>query len=55
MDELAKKNKRRKAVVKKSAPKTPKRQLPDVRKFAGTVPGMDEWALDEVRRMRDEW
>ena len=34
---------------------TPKRPLPDVRKYAGTVPGMADWALDEVRHMRDEW
>ncbi len=55
MDKLANKKSRRKAVIKKSVPKTPKRKLPDVRKFAGTVPGMDKWALEEVRRMRDEW
>ena len=55
MDKLAKKSTRRKAVIKESVPKTPKRKLPDVQKFAGTVPDMDKWALDEVRRMRDEW
>ncbi|MCB0772669.1 MAG: hypothetical protein KJZ58_03455 [Flavobacteriales bacterium] len=42
-------------VGRKSVPTKPKRQLPDVRKFAGTIPGMDQWALEEVRRMRDEW
>ncbi len=41
--------------VRKTRPKQPKRQLPDVKKFAGTVPGMASWALDEVRQMRDEW
>jgi len=41
--------------VRKTTPKQPKRELPDVRKFAGAVPGMSDWALDEVRRMRDEW
>lgn len=55
MDKLEKKNSRRKVVVKKSVPRTPKRKLPDVRKFAGSIPGMDKWALEEVRQMRDEW
>ena len=41
--------------VRKTVPKRPKRKLPDVRKFAGTIPGMASWALDEVREMRDEW
>ena len=55
MGELANKRSSRKKVVKKTAPKRPKRQLPDVHKFAGTIPGMDKWALEEERRMRDEW
>lgn len=55
MGKLANKRPARKATVRKSAPKRPKRQLPDVRKFAGAVPGMADWAMDEVRRMRDEW
>jgi len=55
MAKLAKNRPARKATVRKSTPKRPKRALPDVRKFAGAVPGMADWALDEVRRMRDEW
>jgi len=55
MGKLANKRTARKATVRKSAPKRPKRKLPEVRKFAGAVPGMADWALDEVRRMRDEW
>ena len=55
MGKLAKKQTTRKANVRRSTPKRPKRALPDVRKFAGAVPGMADWALDEVRRMRDEW
>lgn len=54
-DKLSKKPTRRKSTIRKSVPKVPKRKLPDVRKFAGTIPGMDQWALEEVRRMRDEW
>lgn len=41
--------------IKRSVPKVRKRKLPDVRKFAGLVPGMADWAIDEVRKMRDEW
>jgi hypothetical protein len=55
MDDLKKKPSPRKTRVRKSSPKQPKRPLPDVRKYAGAVPGMSDWALDEVRRMRDEW
>jgi len=55
MGKLADKRPRRRTTVRKSTPKRPKRALPDVRKFAGAVPGMADWALDEVRRMRDEW
>jgi hypothetical protein len=40
--------------VKRSVPKVRKRKLPDVRKYAGLVPGMADWAIAEVRRMRDE-
>lgn len=54
-DKLSKKPARRKSTIRKSVPKVPKRKLPDVRKFAGTIPGMDRWALEEVRHMRDEW
>lgn len=55
MDDLKKKHDPRRTRVRKSSPKQPKRPLPDVRKYAGAVPGMADWALDEVRRMRDEW
>ncbi len=55
MEKQAKRKTKQKLVVRKSTPKVPKRKLPDVRRFAGTVPGMDEWALEEVRKMRDEW
>ena len=41
--------------VKRSVPKVRKRKLPEVRKYAGLVPGMSDWAIEEVRRMRDEW
>lgn len=55
MAKLAHKRPVRKNAVRKSTPKRPKRKMPDVRRFAGAVPGMASWALDEVRRMRDEW
>ena len=55
MSKLTNKRSGRKAVVRTSVPKRPKRKLPEVRKFAGAVPGMADWALEEVRRMRDEW
>ena len=55
MSKLANKQKGRKTPVRPSVPKRPKRRLPEVRKFAGAVPGMADWALEEVRRMRDEW
>jgi len=55
MGKLAKKRTTRKATVRKTTPKRPKRELPDVRKIAGAVPGMADRALQEVRRMRDEW
>jgi len=55
MAKLAKKRPARTAAVRKSTPKRPKRVLPDVRKFAGAVPGMADWAIEEVKRMRDEW
>ncbi|MBP6696127.1 MAG: hypothetical protein KA175_00830 [Flavobacteriales bacterium] len=54
MGKLANKPTKR-TTVRKSTQKRPKRALPDVRKFSGAVPGMAEWALEEVRRMRDEW
>ncbi|MBK9763165.1 MAG: hypothetical protein IPO87_07325 [Flavobacteriales bacterium] len=55
MGKLVEKQTKKRVTVRKSTPKHPKRPLPDVRKFAGTVPGMDKWALEEVKRMRDEW
>ncbi len=55
MAKLADKPTTRRKAVRKTKPRSPKRRLPDVRKFAGAVPGMADWALDEVRRMRDEW
>ena len=55
MGKLANKRSTRRTILRKSTPKRPKRALPDVRKFAGAVPGMSDWALDEVSRMRDEW
>ncbi len=55
MGKLANKRSSRRTIVKKTVPKHPKRKMPDVRKFAGTIPGMDKWALEEVRHMRDEW
>ena len=55
MAKLAKKRPARTAAVRKSTPKRPNRVLPDVRKFAGAVPGMADWAIEEVKRMRDEW
>ena len=41
--------------VRKTAPAKPPRKLLNARKHAGAIPGMADWALDEVRRMRDEW
>lgn len=41
--------------VRKTAPAKRPRKLLDARKHAGTIPGMTEWALDEVRKMRDGW
>lgn len=55
MSKLANKRIGRKATVRPSVPKRPKRKLPEVRKFAGAVPGMADWAVEEVRRMRDDW
>jgi hypothetical protein len=55
MGKLAKKQTARKASVRRSTPKRPERALPDVRKLAGAVPGMADWSLEEVRRMRDQW
>ena len=36
--------------VKRSVPKVRKRKLPEVRKYAGLVPGMSDWAIEEIRR-----
>jgi len=55
MGEAAKKKTGRRSTIKKTVPKRQKRPLPDVRRFAGSIPGIDKWALEEVRRMRDEW
>ncbi len=55
MGKADKKRSATRKVVRKTIPKRPKRQLPDVRKFAGAIPGMAAWAIDEVRQMRDEW
>jgi hypothetical protein len=55
MGKVSKKRTVARKVVRKTVPERPKRQFPDVRKFAGTIPGMASWALDEVRQMRDEW
>jgi hypothetical protein len=55
MGKLQNKRTTRKQVVRKTTPKKPKRALPNVRKFAGAVPDMADWALEEDRRMRDEW
>lgn len=41
--------------VRKTTPSKRPRKLLDARKHAGAIPGMTEWALDEVRKMRDEW
>lgn len=55
MGKLNEKRPARTNAVRRSKPKRPKRQLPDVKRVAGSIPGMAAWALDEVRRMRDEW
>ncbi len=38
-----------------SLPTRKPRKILDASKYSGTVPGIAEWALDEVREMRDEW
>ena len=55
MGKLANKRKTRPSRIKKSVPTKTPRKLLDAKKFAGTVPGMASWALEEVRKMRDEW
>ena len=55
MGKLAKKRPSTAKRVRKTAPTKRPRKLLDARKHAGTIPGMTEWALDEVRKMRDEW
>ena len=55
MGKLLNKRSNTRAKVKRSVPKGRKRKLPEVRKFAGLVPGMADWAIQEVREMRDEW
>ena len=42
-------------VLRKSLPTKKPRKVLDATKYAGTEPGIAEWALDEVREMRDEW
>jgi len=41
--------------VRKTAPAKRPRRLLDAKKHAGAIPGLAEKALDEVRKMRDEW
>jgi hypothetical protein len=41
--------------VRRSTAATRPRKLLDAKKHAGAIPGMADWALDEVRKMRDEW
>ncbi|MDX9749545.1 MAG: hypothetical protein RBT71_00490 [Flavobacteriales bacterium] len=55
MAKTTNKRRPRPAVVKKTRPTKRPRKLLDAKKYAGAIPGMSEWALDEVRRMRDEW
>ncbi|MCC6399694.1 MAG: hypothetical protein IT227_02945 [Flavobacteriales bacterium] len=55
MGKLSDKRQDRSRSVRRSKPKRPKRQLPDVKRVAGSIPGMADWALEEVGRMRDEW
>lgn len=49
------KTKGRTRLPHKSLPTRKPRKILDVSKYSGTVPGIAEWALDEVREMRDEW
>lgn len=42
-------------VPHKSLPTKKPRKTLDASKYAGTEPGIAEWALDELREMRDEW
>ena len=55
MGKLADKRTTKAKPVRKSAPAKRPRKLLNARKHAGTVPGLAARALDEVRKMRDEW
>jgi hypothetical protein len=55
MGKTAKKPNKRPVKVKQTSPTKRPRKLLDAKKYAGAIPGMSEWALDEVRRMRDAW
>ena len=52
---MAKVTKPKQRQVKRSTPKRKPRKILDAKKHAGSIPGMSEWALEEVRQMRDEW
>lgn len=55
MGKLANKRSSSAKRVRKTVPAKRPRKLLDAQKHAGAIPGMTEWALDEVRKMRDEW
>jgi len=55
MSKLARKRSGPTRRVRKAATAKRPRRLLDAKKHAGAIPGMTEWALDEVRKMRDEW
>ena len=55
MGKLADKRTTKAKPVRKSSPAKRPRKLMNARKHAGTVPGLAARALDEVRKMRDEW
>lgn len=55
MGKLANKRPSKAKRVRKTAPVKRPRKLLNAKKHAGAIPGMTEWALDEVRKMRDEW
>lgn len=55
MGKLASKRSSATKRVKKTAPAKRPRKLLNARKHAGAIPGISEQALDEVRKMRDEW
>ena len=55
MSKLANKRSASAKRVRKTTPAKRPRKLLDARKHAGAIPGMTARALDEVRKMRDEW